>query len=256
MNSSWNSGGGSSNRKLMRINKYLAKCGVASRRKTEELIASGQVAVNDKIVTDFSFQVSENDVVMCQNSLVTPITRIYYLMLNKPKGYITTSNDEKGRPTVMDLIPEKYKRAGVFSVGRLDKDTEGLLLLTNDGMLANYLSNPKNMVEKEYMAELDRPLDLNDKKKIEAGVFIHQLMLKTGRSKIETLPFSANHVIMKINEGKKRQIRYTFKNFNYNVLKLRRTSYGPLSIKGTAKGQVRELRDNEIRKLKAMMPVP
>jgi len=132
----------------MRINKYLAKCGVASRRKTEELIASGLVTVNGKIVTDFAFQVSEDDVVMCQNSRVNPIARAYYLMLNKPKGYITTSNDEKGRPTVMDLIPEKYKRSGIFSVGRLDKDTEGLLLLTNDGTLANYLSNPKNKVEK------------------------------------------------------------------------------------------------------------
>ena len=237
----------------MRINKYLAKCGVASRRKTEEFIASGQVTVNGETVTDFAFQVSENDVVTCRNSHVNPIARVYYLILNKPKGYITTSSDEKGRPTVMDLIPEKYKRAGIFSVGRLDKDTEGLLLLTNDGTLANYLSNPKNKVEKEYLAELDRPLDPNDKKKIEAGVFIHQLMLKTGRSKIETHPLSASHVNIKISEGKKRQIRYTFKNFNYAVLKLRRTSYGPLSIKGTAKGTVRELRDSEVKKLKAMM---
>ena len=237
----------------MRINKYLAKCGIASRRKSEELIASGQVAVNGKIVTDFAFQISEDDVVMCQNSRISPITRTYYLMLNKPKGYITTLSDERGRSTVMDLIPEKYKRAGIFPVGRLDKDTEGLLLLTNDGALANYLSSPRNKIEKEYLAELDRPLDLNDKKKIEAGVFIHQLMLKTGKSKIEPHPVYANHVSIKISEGKKRQIRYTFKNFNYSVLRLRRTSYGPLSIKGTAKGEVRELRDNEIRKLKAIM---
>ena len=237
----------------MRINKYLAKCGVASRRKSEELIASGQIVVNGKTVTDFAFQVSENDVVICQNSRINPVVRTYYLILNKPKGYITTSSDEKGRPTVMDLIPEKYKRAGIFSVGRLDKDTEGLLLLTNDGTLANYLSNPKNKIEKEYLAELDRPLDSHDKKKIEAGVFIHQLMLKTGRSKIEIHPFSANHVNIKISEGKKRQIRYTFKNFNYTVLKLRRVSYGPLSIKGTAKGEVRELKSSEVKKLKAIM---
>lgn len=234
----------------MRINKYLAKCGLASRRNVEELIESGLIQVNGKTVTDLSFQIDEhNDIVLFKNQQITLITQRYYLLLNKPKGYITTLNDEKGRPTVMDLIPEKYKRAGVFPVGRLDKDTEGLLLLTNDGELAHFLSSPQSQIEKEYFVELDRPLEERDKKKIEAGIFIHQLMLKTRRSKLSVHPIAKNHVTMKISEGKKRQIRYTFKNFKYNVLRLRRISYGPLSVRGTNRGEMRELKESEIKKL-------
>ena len=239
---------------MMRINKYLAKCGLASRRNAEELIESGLIQVNGKTITDLSFQINENlDTVLYKNRVITPIKQSYYLLLNKPKGYITTLSDEKGRPTVMDLIPEKYRRAGVFPIGRLDKDTEGLLLLTNDGELAHLLSSPKSKIEKEYLVELDRPLDVNDKKKIEAGIFIHQLMLKTLRSQITVHPINPTHLQMKISEGKKRQIRYTFKNFKYKVVRLRRIAYGPLLLKGTNKGEMRELKESEMKKLQKLI---
>lgn len=236
----------------MRINKYLASCGFGSRRKTEELIIAGNVKVNGRIVTDLAYRISDADTVTCQNKPAVPANRLYYIMLNKPAGYVTTLNDEKGRATVMDLIPEKYRRAGVFPVGRLDLNTEGLLLFTNDGSLANFLCSPKNKVEKAYFAELDRALEAQDKKKLEAGIFLHQLMLKTRRSKIEAHPLAKNHIKITITEGKKRQIRYMFKAFGYNILRLRRISYGPLYLKGLPKGRMRELRDKEIRLLKAL----
>jgi pseudouridine synthase len=215
-----------------RINKYLAKCGMGSRRKVEELVNEGLISVNGQVVTDLSLIVDEDsDTVTYRNRLLSPISSQYYIILNKPKGYITTMSDEKGRPTVMDIIPEKYRRAGVCPVGRLDKDTEGLLLLTNDGELANLLNRPVSHIEKEYLVELDRPLEDRDRKKIEAGVFIHQLKLKTRRAKLTAHPLAATHITMIISEGKKRQIRYVFKNFGYNVKRLRRNAYGPLTLK-------------------------
>ncbi len=241
----------------MRINKYLAGCGLGSRRKTEDLITSGKVFVNGQKVTDLSFIVDEfSDTVVCSGEPAELINRKYYLMLNKPAGYVTTTNDDKGRPTVMDLIPEKFRRAGIFPVGRLDMDTEGLLLLTNDGELSNKLCSPACHVKKTYFVELDKPLDDIDRKKIEAGIFLHQLKLKTRRAKILSHPLAKNHIKMTIEEGKKRQIRYSFKLFGYNVLRLRRIAYGPLSVKGTDRGQVRELYENEIRRLRASLKKP
>lgn len=237
----------------MRINKYLAKCGMGSRRKVEDIILAGDIKVNGSTVTDLAFLINEEeDTVFYRNKPVKPEGRLFYLILNKPKGYITTISDDLGRPIVMDLIPEKYRRAGVYPVGRLDRDTEGLLLLTNDGDLSYHLCSPKSEVEKEYTVELDRPLDAKDKAKIERGIFIHQLKLKTRRSKILPHPHSETHIQMIISEGKKRQIRYTFKNFGYTVKKLRRGRYGPLTIRGIKRGDFRELKSSELKKLKEL----
>ena len=234
-----------------RINKYLAQCGIGSRRKVEELVTEGAIKVNGQVVTDLSFRVDEEtDTVHYRNKKVAPLEKRYYIIMNKPRGYITTLNDEKGRPTVMDIIPEKYRRAGVFPVGRLDKDTEGLLLLTNDGDLAHALSSPGSGIEKEYQVELDRTLDEKDRAKIEAGIFIHQIKTKTRKARIVQHPLSPTHYTMTISEGKKRQVRYSFKNFGYTVKKLRRTAYGPLSIKGINRGELRELKDSEIKRLR------
>jgi pseudouridine synthase len=234
----------------IRINKYLALCGIGSRRKVEELISDGAIRIHGQVVTDLSYRWDEeNDTVLYKNKTVSPLGNRYYIILNKPKGYITTLNDEKGRPTVMDIIPEKYRRAGVFPVGRLDKDTEGLLLLTNDGELAHILSSPGSGIEKEYQVELDRPLDEKDMVKIEGGVFIHQIMIKTKKARIVPHPVSPTHYTMTISEGKKRQIRYVFKNFGYTVKKLKRTAYGPLSLKGINRGELRELKNTEIKRL-------
>ncbi len=154
-------------------------------------------------------------------------------------------DDEKGRPTVMDLVPERYKNASVFPVGRLDKDTEGLLLITNDGDFAYYLTHPKFGAAKEYLIELDNPLDEKHKIKIEKGIFLEGK--KTNPAKIEFYSKYRNFLKMIISEGKKRQIRLTFKKFSYSVKKLKRISFGPLKLGRLESGSYRILKRNELK---------
>ncbi len=239
---------------MVRLNKYLSLCGLGSRRKVEELITSGRVCVNGVPVKSLARTIDpENDAVSCDSVLIAPRDRNYYIMLNKPKGYITTLSDERGRPTVMEMIPGKYVKAGVFPIGRLDKDTEGLLLLTNDGEMANRLSRPENKIIKGYHVELDRPLAGEDKKKIEKGIFLHQINLKTRPAKINLIGPTGKSLMMYISEGKKRQIRYTFKIFHYTVTYLRRDKYGPLELSGLKKGEIRLLKKNEIKMLESLL---
>jgi len=235
----------------VRINKYLTLCGLGSRRKVEELILAGDVRVNGTVVRDLSTIIdSETDTVKYMGEILKTIKTSYYLMVNKPKGYITTLSDEKGRITVMTLIPEKYKRSGVVPVGRLDKDTEGLLLFTNDGDLAHKLTGPSFKVKKEYLVQLDKPLEEQDRITIEKGYFVHQIKTKTKPAIISVTERSRMYVKVLIVEGKKRQIRYSFKNLGYNVLKLKRTGYGPLSLGRLTKGDYRDLKAAEVKLLK------
>ncbi len=230
----------------IRINKYLSLCGMGSRRKVEKYILSGRIKINGRISKSFSAQVDINsDTVELDNRIIVHNSDNYYLILNKPRGYITTMDDEKGRPTVMDLVPERYKNAFVFPVGRLDKDTEGLLLITNDGDFAYYLTHPKFGVEKEYLIELDNPLDEKHKIKIEKGIFIEGK--KTNPAKIEFHSKSKKFLKMIISEGKKRQIRLTFKKFSYSVKKLKRISFGPLKLGRLESGSYRLLKRNELK---------
>ena len=190
------------------LNKYLAQCGLGSRRKVEELITGGKIKINGRKTKILSTTVNpEFDIIEFDGREIHQIANTYYIMMNKPKGYITTLNDEKGRPTVMNLVPEKYKMAGVFPIGRLDKDTEGLLLLTNDGDLAHRLNHAKFKVTKEYLTELNKDLDEKDRIKIEKGVYLHQLDIKTRRAKISFNTANRKFVSIIIDEGKKRQIR-------------------------------------------------
>jgi len=235
----------------VRINKYLTLCGLGSRRKVEELILAGDVRVNGTVIRDLSTIIdSETDTVKYMGEKLKTIKTSYYLMVNKPKGYITTLSDEKGRITVMTLIPEKYKRSGVVPVGRLDKDTEGLLLFTNDGDLAHKLTGPSFKVKKEYLVQLDKPLEEQDRITIEKGYFVHQIKTKTKPAIISVTERSRMYVKVLIVEGKKRQIRYSFKNLGYNVLKLKRTGYGPLSLGRLTKGDYRDLKAAEVKLLK------
>ncbi len=234
----------------MRINKFLARCGLGSRRKVEELITAGKITVNGNITTDLAHTIDpDHDEVEFNGTRVLPTLSFTYLMLNKPKGYITTMSDEKGRSTVMDLLPEKYLRVGVFPVGRLDKDTEGLLLLTNDGDFAKKVSQPSSHITKKYFIELDKPLEGEHIPKMQKGFFLHQLKIKTRPSRIKIIHKSGKLVHMTITEGKKRQIRYTFKNFGYNVLKLKRISFGPLELGGLHRGETRQLKSREVKDL-------
>jgi pseudouridine synthase len=233
-----------------RLNKYLSSCGLGSRRKVETLVVEGRVKIDGRVVTDLATTVDPDiSSISLDGKKLSSVNMAYYVMLNKPKGYITTLSDEKGRATVMSLLPEKFIRAGVVPVGRLDKDTEGLLLFTNDGDLSHMLTSPDFKVKKEYLVELDKPAVDEDLKKIEKGFFVHQIKTKTRPATITVADKSRMFVKVLISEGKKRQIRYSFKNLGYNVLKLKRTGYGPLSLGRLNKGDHRVLKTAEVKLL-------
>ena len=237
-----------------RINKYLSLCGLGSRRKVEELILSGKIFINDKRIKDLSIKInSETDIVKFNNIILHPIKKYTYLILNKPGGYVTSMDDEKNRPIVMDLIPEKYRREGIFPVGRLDKNSEGLLLLTNDGDLANKLNRPEYKISKEYILELDKPIETKNIKLVKKGLYLHQIKIKTRPAKVELLNDTKNLIKVTLQEGKKRQLRFTFQNMGFKVKKLIRITYGPLNLTGLNKGSHRPLKGKEISQLKTLV---
>lgn len=237
--------------KRIRLNKYLSLCGLGSRRGVEDLIRDRRVSINGTVVRNLAVMIdTETDAVTVDGREIIPREEFVYIMLFKPKGYITTMEDERNRPIVMDLIPERYRELGVFPVGRLDLDTEGLLLITNDGDLAHRLNHAKFSITKEYLVNLDSPLKPEDKAIIEKGLYIHQIEMKTRPAQVEMLDQSGKFLGITISEGKKRQIRYTFKNLGYTVTSLRRIGYGPLVLKGLHRGEHRLLKPREIELLK------
>jgi pseudouridine synthase len=234
--------------KKIRINKYLTLCGLGSRRKVEEYVLNKKIKVNRVIINSLSFIVDvDNDKVEFKNSVLNLIDKKYFLILNKPKGYITSVNDELGRPTVMDLIPDRFKRAMVTPVGRLDMDSEGLLLFTNDGDMAYKLIHPKFGIKKEYIVELNNSLKEEDKVKIEKGVFLYGE--RTNPAQLEYLEKSKKIIKIILSEGRKRHIRLTFNLFSYKVKKLKRIAFGPIKLRNLYSGSYRLLRDDEVKKL-------
>ncbi|MDY6932927.1 MAG: pseudouridine synthase [Spirochaetota bacterium] len=238
----------------MRINRYLSLCGLGSRRKVEDYILTKRIRVNGAIVEDLSFTVDTvNDIVELDRGRLNLIKKLHYLILNKPRGYITAMSDSRGRPIVMDMIPAIYKKERIFPVGRLDKDTEGLLLFTNDGDMAYKLSHPKYHVTKVYIVKLDKPLKKSHEYKIEKGIYLYNR--KTYPSQIDTLDISRQTIRMGMMEGRKRQIRMTFQGFGYRVEGLKRIAFGPLGLSGIGSGQYRILTDREIKALKEIVQI-
>jgi 23S rRNA pseudouridine2605 synthase len=236
--------------RTLRINRYLSQCGLGSRRKVEALVLKGRIAVNMRVVNDLSRQVNpETDTVTLDGKALVPLTRKYYFMINKPRGCITTRDELENRSIVMDLIPERFREAGVFPVGRLDRDTEGLLILTNDGDLAFRLTHPRFGIEKEYTVTLNRPLQDEDRTRLERGVVIEGK--RTGRAKIAPMAESGETLRITIAEGKKRQIRIMFSIFNYRVKKLKRVRFGPLRLSHLPAGSYRTLRESEVKALRS-----
>ena len=169
----------------MRINKYLAECGVGSRRKSEALILDGRVSIDGKVVTSLAVDVDpENARVLLDGKIVHPINKHIYLKMNKPKGYVCTMADDRGRKTVIDLLPEKYAGKRIFPIGRLDYDTEGLLLLTTDGDLAQALSHPSNEIPKTYIAKIEGSISEAELAKLRKGVEIDGVMTKKCKVKV------------------------------------------------------------------------
>ncbi len=239
----------------MRINKFLASCGLASRRNCEKLVLEGRVTVNNKKVASLAVDIDEeNDFVQVDGTRVQLIHKHIYLMLNKPKGYVCTTSDELERKTVMELIGGKFKDKRIFPIGRLDYDTEGLLLLTTDGDLSNRLMHPRHEVNKTYVARIEGEVTEAELNKIRAGVILDGVKTNKCKAKlIETIKEQGkieSRIEVTISQGRNRQVRRMFESINREVVFLKRTAIGDLKLGGLYRGEFRELKEDEIDYLK------
>lgn len=230
---------------IMRINKYIAHCGYCSRRKADELIEKGRVFVNGKCVNDFSIDVDDNDIVTIENKVISLEQEKIYIMLNKPSGYISAVSDDRGRKTVLDLVQKHYTQR-LYPVGRLDYQTEGLLILTNDGELANKLIHPSSNIKKTYYVELDRMISAEKIRKIESGVDIGGYITKKAKIKRIGPSINTNKCIITICEGKNRQVRKMFETQHLHVKYLKRLQIGELYLNDLKQGEFRYLNKKEI----------
>ncbi len=233
----------------IRLNRYIANAGICSRRDADKLIEAGEIKVNNKVITEMGYQVKPTDIVKYGNRKLNREKPVY-LLLNKPKDFLTTTEDPNDRKTVMELV-KNATESRIYPVGRLDRNTTGLLLLTNDGELADKLTHPSNEIEKIYQAELDKPLTDEDFEKIKAG-----LTLEDGEIKVDDLAKVTpdGYVIgVKIHSGKNRIVRRIFEHVGYEVTKLDRTTFAGLTKKDLPRGSWRFLTERELVKLKYLL---
>ncbi len=232
----------------MRLNKFLASCGIASRRKCDEIIFSGKVKVNNKIVKTPAFKIDPDKDKVSVDGKEVALPKKIYVIINKPEGVLCSLKDDFGRTLITDLIKGIEER--IFPVGRLDFNSEGLLILTNDGELANRLIHPKYKVEKTYHVLIKGILNQDDLEKLEKGINIGEKEItQPARVKILDIGKKTTFVEIKIKEGKKRQIRRMFQELGYEVKKLRRVKFGPIKLGMLKKGEWRYLTELEIKKL-------
>lgn len=232
---------------MERLQKVIASTGYCSRRKAEELIVKGQVTVNGKIVNELGVKVSEKDEIKVSGNSIAKEQKEYYL-LYKPRGVVTTTSDDKKRKTVIDLIPTTKR---IYPVGRLDYDTSGILLLTNDGELANLIMHPKNEIEKVYIAKVKGIVSYQDIKKLTLGVFVDGV--KTSKAKAKLLKYDKEKettiIELTIHEGKNHQVKKMFASLGYEVLKLKREKIAFLDLTNLHPGEYRPLTVKEVRRL-------
>lgn len=234
---------------LMRLQKFLAGAGVASRRAAEKIISEGRVSVNGEIVREMGVQIDENyDSVEVDGKKVISSEKKYYIMLNKPVGFVTTVSDDKGRPTVMELVSDISAR--IYPVGRLDYDTEGLLLLTNDGDLTFRITHPKHDIKKTYVAEVTGNISMETILQLRKGVVIDGY--KTSPAEVEVIGATqyGTKIEITIHEGRNRQVRKMFEALGCVVKKLKRVSEAGLNLGHLPSGKWRKLSESEINMLK------
>ncbi|WP_338873028.1 pseudouridine synthase [Spirosoma sp. SC4-14] len=231
---------------LMRLNRYIANSGVCSRREADELIARGDISVNGKIITEMGFKVKEGDTVKYGTKVLNP-ERFVYVLLNKPKDYITTTEDPEERKTVMELVADAGNFR-MYPVGRLDRNTTGLLLLTNDGELADKLTHPSNDIRKIYQVEIDKPITDEHFEAIRDGLTLEDGPIKPDALSIVTP--DAQVIGIEIHSGRNRIVRRIFEHLGYEVTKLDRTTYAGLTKKDLPRGKWRFLEPKEVVKLK------
>ena len=231
----------------VRLNKYLSTAGVCSRRKADEMIQEGKVKVNGSAVTNLGVKIDPScDQVFVNGKQVVNLDEPVYIVFNKPKDCITTASDERGRTTVMDYVRVKER---VYPIGRLDRDTTGVLFLTNDGKFANALMHPRHEVKKVYKATLDKPLVAEHAAKLRHGIRLSDG--KTEPAEIHMIPGERNKTIgIVIHEGRNRQVHRMFEALGYTVEKLDRVACADITVEGLKRGEWRYLTKNELMQLK------
>lgn len=228
----------------MRINKYLAGCGITGRRGADKLVAEGKVKVNGKTITEMGFSIDEfNDSVTVDGKKVKYKRRDYYIMLHKPKGYVCTAKDEFGRKTVFDLIDIKTR---LFTIGRLDYDTEGLLLLTTNGDVAQKITHPSSEITKTYVVKIEGEITESELQKLRSGVFIDGIKTAPAKAKLLEADEKMSKIELVITEGKNRQVRKMLESIGKIIIFLKRTAEGDIRLGGLSRGKYRHLNDKEI----------
>ena len=232
---------------MERLQKIIANSGVTSRRKAEELIKEGRVTVDGVVINELGTKVREDSNIEIDGVAIEKEPKVYYL-LNKPRGVVTTAKDEHGRKTVVDLIPTEKR---IYPVGRLDYDTTGLLILTNDGDFTNALLHPKNKIDKTYIAKINGILSPSDLMKLKKGVYIDDYKTMPARIKVRRIDKknSVSFVELTIREGKNHQIKKMIESVGFEVLKLKREKIEFLTLNGLASGEYRLLNNKEVKKL-------
>ncbi|NQU31840.1 MAG: rRNA pseudouridine synthase [Bacteroidetes bacterium] len=236
--------------KSIRLNKFIADAGICSRREADKLIEGGNIRINDKEITELGTKVNPGDKVV-YNGEILKSEKLRYILLNKPKGFITTSDDPQNRRTVMNLV-EKACKERIYSVGRLDRNTTGLLLFTNDGDLTTKLTHPKHGVRKLYHVELDKPLTKNDLLKVLEGIELEDGKIKPDKIEWVTDEENKKHVGIELHSGKNRIVRRIFEHIGYEVIRLDRVIFAGLTKKDLPRGKWRFLEEKEINILKML----
>ncbi len=235
----------------MRLQKYLALSGVASRRNSEKLIAEGHVSVNGVKVTEMGIQIDETkDRIQVDGKTVRIEREKHYLAYNKPVGEVTTVSDPEGRATVMDKFKDYPVR--LYPVGRLDYDSEGLLLLTNDGDMMQHLLHPSHEVPKQYLVRVSNHLEDENIRRLRAGVELDGRLTSPAQVRVVRYDTFATDVLVTIHEGRNRQVRRMFEAVGHSVVHLKRVGFGPIFLNDLPRGQWRRLTDVEVRKLKGL----
>jgi 23S rRNA pseudouridine2605 synthase len=234
---------------ILRLNRYIANAGICSRREADSLIESGQIIVNGKVITEMGYKVKRSDTVKYDKKVLNP-ERSVYVLINKPKDYITTTEDPEERKTVLDLVGGACEER-IYPVGRLDRNTTGLLLLTNDGELAEKLTHPSSNIKKIYQAELDKPITTEDFESLQSGLKLEDGFIKPDAVSIITP--DAMVVGLEIHSGRNRIVRRMFEHLGYEVKKLDRTVFAGLNKKDLPRGKWRFLSEKEVVRLKFML---
>ena len=226
---------------FIRLNKYICNAGICSRRKADKLILAGDIKVNSKIIKELGYKVKEEDIVEYNNRRIEIIKKHIYIVLNKPSNCLCTSHDPEGRRTVMDLLPKRIRQKHPFTVGRLDRNTTGIILITTDGEIAKILMHPSSNITKKYRILLNKDLSTSDFVKIKKGICLEDGYFKVDKIKIDKK--NKREVFVEIHSGRNRILRRLFEALNYKIIELDRYNYAGITKNGLKQGEYMFIED-------------